>query len=166
MSKIAEFIMLVGLPATGKSTWITKFINASDKHYTVICLDDLVQQRCENAGMTYSDGYTIMVNDAVRDMYKIASDAIDNRENIIWDQTNLNIDIRKQKLDMIPDDDYHIVAAIFELDDEERRRRLTSRANETGKHIPSDVIETMINLYEQPEYSEGFHEIIRSTHAS
>jgi gluconate kinase len=56
---------------------------------------------------------------------------------------------------MLPD--YEHVAVVFQTpEQDELKRRLKSRP---GKVIPKRVVETMIELWEEPTEEEGFKEI-------
>ena len=75
--------------------------------------------------------------------------------DIIWDQTSTTTESRKKKFRMLPD--YEHIAIVFKTPEhDELVRRLNSRP---GKVIPWDVMETMINNWEEPYLDEGFNQI-------
>jgi predicted kinase len=75
--------------------------------------------------------------------------------DIIWDQTSTKISSRKKKFNMLPD--YEHIAIVFRTPPaEELIRRLSSRP---GKEIPTHVVDSMIEGWEEPTEDEGFTEI-------
>ena len=145
--------MLIGIPASGKSTWIK-----NHKHDAVIIdTDSYLDDVAYKAGLTYSNVFAAHSKAAEKAMYTKLAQAVKDRKDILWDQTNLTIKSRMKKLAMIPDD-YDKIAVIFKNPDhDELRRRLDSRP---GKDIPMPIIRNMINSYQPPHDSEGFDKVI------
>jgi predicted kinase len=80
-----------------------------------------------------------------------------NNNDIIWDQTSTTRASRARKFRMLPE--YSAIAVVFPTPEpEELAQRLASRP---GKTIPPEVIERMIEDWEEPDLSEGFEEIWR-----
>jgi tRNA uridine 5-carbamoylmethylation protein Kti12 len=78
-----------------------------------------------------------------------------NKLDIIWDQTSTTVHTRRKKIRMLPE--YYKIAVVFRTPDEaELARRLASRP---GKNIPEEVMQHMINSWEEPTKEEGFDEI-------
>lgn len=144
-----KFFMLIGLPASGKST----YCELMDLLGQRVSTDDYYDYLSERYGITYNEAFANPDNrkDAEKWMQDCLEHAIDNRKNIIWDQTNLSVKNRKKKLDKIPED-YYKVAIVFETP-ENHEFRLNNRP---GKTIPPHVIENMKNSYEPPTLAEGF----------
>lgn len=153
---MSELIMLVGVPGSGKSTYIKK-INADGK-YVVISTDDVLEEIASDMGLTYSDVHRTHIGFATKEMFNRAKKAISDGKPIIWDQTNMTVKSRKKKLNMFPSS-YDKKAIVFSIDDFELKKRLKKRAEETGKFIPDHVIKSMINSYIAPSKSEGFSKI-------
>jgi tRNA uridine 5-carbamoylmethylation protein Kti12 len=75
--------------------------------------------------------------------------------DIIWDQTSTTITSRKKKFNMLPN--YKMIAVVFPTPDPlELSIRLKNRP---GKEIPQDVLNSMIDGWEEPSADEGFDEI-------
>jgi predicted kinase len=84
--------------------------------------------------------------------------ARDKGMDIIWDQTSTTISTRAKKFRMLPD--YYAIAVVFPTPEpEEHQKRLASRP---GKVIPSEVLQSMIDRWEEPTEEEGFKEIWRT----
>ena len=83
--------------------------------------------------------------------------AIRDKADVVWDQTNLTKKSRAPKLAQIPDT-YEKVAVYFSTpSDQELKRRLDGRI---GKTIPANVVLAMKSQLESPAQSEGFDRVI------
>jgi predicted kinase len=81
--------------------------------------------------------------------------AREHGHTVIWDQTSTTIKSRERKFRMLAD--YEHIAVVFRTPELSiLKERLTSRP---GKEIPWDVVESMINKWEEPTKEEGFKEI-------
>lgn len=152
-----EAFILVGLPGSGKSTWIRTAMNRDD--YAVISSDDEIEKYAQSKGLTYSDVFQDYVKTATVKMNKNFDDAVKANRNIIWDQTNLTPKKRKSILQKLPKQ-YRKIAVVFTVDPDELQRRLDRRAQEEGKHIPQHIMTSMKSTFQMPTKDEGFHEII------
>lgn len=155
-----KFVMLVGLPASGKSTWATKQIAYLEKNnisYVVISSDDYIEAKAAELGKTYAEVFSQFIGDAGKNMMVVLKQALaDGVEFIIWDQTNLDVKTRGKKLALVPDD-YTKSAVIFDRpEDEEWDRRLNSRP---GKTIPRHILDAMESRVVHPTFDENFDEI-------
>ena len=145
--------MLVGIPGSGKSTWV---MNNAPKDAVVLSTDDYLQAKADEAGTTYDAVFSSMIQSATVHMERSKREAISNSLSVVWDQTNLTRSARKRKL--LGFDNYHKVAVVFDIPErDELRKRLASRP---GKNIPDDVIESMISQFQIPTTKEGFDEVI------
>lgn len=145
--------MLVGVPASGKTTW-TKNNRGSA---LVASSDDYIEQQAEKLGSTYSDVFDKFIKAANTHAIETARKAFSNKEDLIWDQTNLTKTGRRNKLKMVPKD-YKKVAIFFPTPHTDvLKKRLASRP---GKNIPDYVITSMIKTIEKPTSDEGFDEVI------
>lgn len=151
-----NLIVLVGLPGSGKSTWCDEFLSKCSEDFTIISSDAEVEKLCEAAGTTYSEGFSRYVGKATAIMKQKVREAVNKKENIVWDQTNMNVKKRKSIFNDVGNE-YYKIAVVFELDDEkELQRRLQYREETTGKHIPAHVITNMAKSYVRPTKQEGF----------
>ena len=144
---------LVGVPGSGKSTWIANQDWAKD--CVVVSTDAFVEDYAKECGSTYSEVFDDYMPTAVKLMADQVVRAREAGRNIIWDQTSVSISSRTKKFNMLPD--YEHIAVVFRTpDSEELDRRLASRP---GKTIPKNVIRSMINNFDMPSEDEGFKEI-------
>lgn len=146
--------MLVGVPGSGKSTWIKN----NDHDAIVLSTDNYIERAAEKHGKTYSEVFKDTIGQATDQMEKDLIQAVRNERDIIWDQTNLTAQSRKNKLGRIPRS-YKKVAVFFSVP-QNLRDRLASRP---GKTIPEPVIISMINQLQPPTKEEGFDEIVHAS---
>lgn len=148
-----KLYVLVGVPGSGKSTWVENQDWAKDCVY--VSTDHHVEAYAKSVGKTYSEVFKDYMPTAVNLMAADVIDARDAGRDIIWDQTSTTIASRKKKFNMLPD--YYAIAVVFRTpDDAELTRRLDSRP---GKHIPSHVMRSMISGWDEPTEDEGFKEV-------
>ena len=153
---MAKCYLLIGIPGSGKSTWIKS--QPFDWSRTVVAsTDDYVDAEALRQGKTYSEIFKDTMPDAVAYMAKTVVDAVKEGKDIIWDQTSVTVPSRAKKFRMLPSS-YDVIAVVFKTPDEaELARRLKSRP---GKEIPKYVIESMRANWQEPTKAEGFGSII------
>ena len=145
--------ILVGVPGSGKSTWI----NRQDwSHDCVIAsTDNFVEAYARSVNKTYSEVFDSVMKNAVTMMVDTVVKAVAEDKDIIWDQTSTTVGSRKKKLKML--DGYTKIAVVFKVPEAtELARRLKCRP---GKHIPDHVMKQMISGFEHPTLEEGFDQI-------
>ena len=147
--------MLVGVPGSGKSTWVNRQIEQMDKYY-IASTDRLLEIYASMRGATYDDVFKENIGYAEKAMLTHVKDAIMYNYDIIWDQTNISRKSRAKKLAMIPNT-YDKIAVFFPTPETgELDRRLASRK---GKTIPPYVLDGMVEMLEEPRMDEGFDTI-------
>ena len=145
--------MLVGVPASGKSTWIKNQDWALG--LTVVSTDAFVEDYARAQGKTYSAVFEDYMPQAVDLMVEQVVRARELGHTIIWDQTSTTVASRKRKFNMLPH--YYHIAVVFNTPPRtELNKRLASRP---GKEIPDTVLEEMLASFEMPTEEEGFNEI-------
>lgn len=145
--------MLVGVPASGKSTWVRQNQGSA----LVASSDDYIEHQAEKLGSTYSDVFDKFIKAANTHAIETARKAFSDNLDLIWDQTNLTKTGRRNKLKMVPHS-YKKIAVFFPTPHEDvLKKRLASRP---GKNIPDYVITSMSKTIEKPSKEEGFDEVI------
>ena len=148
-----KLYVLVGVPASGKSTWIKNQDWALGLN--IVSTDVWVEDYANRMGKTYSDVFDEYMPTAVKLMADHAVKCRENNHDIIWDQTSTTVLSRAKKIRMLPD--YYKIAVVFKTPPmEELKTRLASRA---GKVVPMEIVESMIANWEEPTKEEGFDEI-------
>jgi predicted kinase len=145
--------MLIGVPGSGKSTWIKNQDWAKD--CAIVSTDNWVEMEAERVGKTYSEIFDDYMPKAVKLMANHVELARDKGMDIIWDQTSTTLASRRRKFNMLPK--YEHIAVVFKTPEpEELARRLNSRP---GKTIPDHVMKRMIEGFDPVELEEGYSEI-------
>ena len=144
---------LIGVPGAGKSTWV------SNQNWmlglTIVSTDMWVDIESKRLGKTYSEIFTDYMPTAVNLMAEQVVFARDHEHTIIWDQTSTTVKSRERKFRMLPD--YEHIAIVFRTPDlDVLKERLASRP---GKDVPWEIVQSMINNWEEPTEEEGFKEI-------
>jgi predicted kinase len=150
---MSKCYQLVGVPASGKSTWVKNQDWAVD--CVIVSTDDFVEDYAKEVGSTYSEVFADYMPTAVKLMADRVVRAREAGKDIIWDQTSTTVKSRTRKFNMLPD--YEHIAVVFKTPEhKELMRRLMGRP---GKEIPDHVIYSMIGSWEDPTEEEGFKEI-------
>ena len=150
---MAKCYQLIGVPASGKSTWVK--LQDWAKDCVVVSTDEFVEDYAKEVGSTYSEVFDAYMPTAVKLMADKVVRAREQGKDIIWDQTSTTEGARRKKFNMLPD--YEHIAVVFKTPEmDELKRRLASRP---GKNIPSQVMVQMIRGLVMPTLDEGFTEI-------
>jgi len=150
---MANCYQLIGVPGSGKSTWIKNQPWAKD--CVIVSTDNFVDAYAKEVGSTYSEVFESYMPTAVKLMADQVVRARNEGKDIIWDQTSVNVKSRRRKFNMLPN--YEHIAVVFETPTMHvLMKRLASRP---GKNIPWSVMQSMIHSMELPTLSEGFAEI-------
>jgi predicted kinase len=152
---MAKCYQLVGVPGSGKSTWIKNQDWAVD--CVVVSTDEFVEDYARECGSTYNEVFDDYMPTAVNLMADQVVRAREAGKDIIWDQTSTTQKSRARKFRMLPEYD-HIAVVFTTPEQDELAKRLASRP---GKNIPAHVMRSMINHFEMPDEEEGFKEIWR-----
>lgn len=137
----SQVIVLSGLPASGKSTWIEN--NAGS--LPVICLDAI---RAEMKVKPWEDQSKVM-----QVAFDKAREYLRNHRTFIWDATCLNHDTRKKILGLGRDYSAFTNVVYLECDDIERNKR--NRSREECKRVPDDIMDKMKEHVVPPTFDEA-----------
>ena len=150
---MSKCYQLIGVPAAGKSTWIKDQIWALG--LTVVSTDAFVEDYAKTQGKTYSEVFKDYMPQAVELMAQQVVRAREHGHTIIWDQTSTTIASRTRKFNMLPD--YEHIAVVFRTPPVDvLKERLASRP---GKEVPWEIVQGMIDNWDEPTNEEGFKEI-------
>lgn len=83
-------VVMVGLPATGKSTRVREHSTMNPDVF-VYSTDSLLEEWAAEEGKTYNEVFNDLIDNATREMNRMLGSAIRNRMDIVWDQTNLSV---------------------------------------------------------------------------
>ena len=145
--------MLIGISGSGKSTWI-QHQNFNMDDTVIVSTDNIIEERAAAKGMTYSDVFQDEIKSATAEMNNRIKLAIEQKKNVVWDQTNLTVKSRRPKVIQFSEE-YEKIAVCFATPDEvELKRRLNNRP---GKVIPANIVLAMKSQLQMPTVEEGFH---------
>lgn len=151
--------ILIGLPGSGKSTWVAKYIAGRDPAPVVLSLDDQIDEMAAETGGDYN---SVLAETNVRALtaalYRDLRTAVLDSRDIIIDQTHMSAKSRCAKLAMVPER-YTKTAVLFVVPDQVLRQRLDERQRATGKCVGWEVINRMARKYDAPTRKE-FDKII------
>lgn len=147
--------ILVGVPASGKSTWL-EHLNWYVATW-FISTDATIEGVAGMHGMTYNQAFSHLIKFAEQVMWSDLQRAADRGDPIYIDRTNMTARARKKFIDFLKPFGYEFECVVFPTPEpEEWKRRLDSRP---GKTIPQEVLDRMVDSYEMPLMSEGFTKI-------
>lgn len=153
-------VVMVGLPALGKSTIIKTLKTDNVWVYSTDAYIDVI---AEDNGITYSEAFASNIDDAIRFNEQKLQTMIDLGYDIIWDQTNLGVGKRSKIVRRMKQAGYTVNCvcllppeAGWVDDQKEWARRLNNRV---GKTIPAHVLANMIESFVVPSADEGFDKI-------
>lgn len=142
-----EFIMMVGLSGSGKSTFASKYDIPNTYFETKRISSDEVRERICGDAKDQSRN-----NEVFEILHKEIINALKSNYNVIFDATNLTIKDRRsilQKIKNIPCIKRCIIMTT-PIDICRKRNSIRDRV------VPDDVITRQINKFEIPFYEEGF----------
>lgn len=151
----AKFIMTIGVPGAGKSTWIEKCVKLNPEADIEVLSSDAIRE--EVFGDVNDQSHNTEVFEI---LHKRVFAALKQRKTVIYDATNLSRKRRKgflNSLKSLENDSFKIkrIAVVIAATIEDCLKRNWSRA----RHVPDEVIISMYKKIQMPKYSEGWDEI-------
>ena len=146
-----KYTMLIGVPASGKSTWREQYAGSA----VVISTDDIIEQTAVAGSRTYNEVFKENIKFAQQLAEQRMKEAFNATLDVVHDQTNLTVKSRKSKLAMVPEN-YEKIAVVFLTPNEEEWQR---RLDRPGKSIPQNILLGMRDTMQFPEPEEGFDRI-------
>jgi predicted kinase len=157
------FIMLVGIPGSGKSSWLnqlvplptfnnTRYVAFKDMPFAVVCPDEVRRQFGNVSDQSNNRKVWVYV---YADVKKFLEDGI----NVILDATNVTTRTRKEFMLGLPK--CKKMARVFTIDPEEayKRVRLDINSGKDRSDVPKEVIDRMYRKFQHTITvleSEGF----------
>ena len=140
--------ILIGPPASGKTTFRNHILERHNNFHLVLSTDDILMEMCTD-GMTYANSFELNYKKAEKQLYERLNDGWSHP--VIWDQTNTTknkIDKIKQLLEKSP---FETLYFLMNNSESECIERNSKRPD--GRKIPNHVIRSMsANLYIPDNY--------------
>jgi len=160
--KDAEFIMMAGLPACGKTYWAQKHMDANPtKSYVLLGTNAVIDQmkiNNLNRQRNYAERWDELISQATPIFNKLVEIAGKAPRNIILDQTNVYKNARTRKVTAFQD--FGTRKCITIVNDEDTlAERTQKREREEGKFVPVHAVNQMRGHFVAPELDDGFTEL-------
>lgn len=130
-------IVLIGLPASGKTSWCQKFY----------------------PGFTRLDGDTLKTGPKVA---AALEQCLQNGNNSIVDATNTTLERRRAVIEVAQRYSAWILGVVFKVDAATCVARAKERAHQGGSKVPAVAIYNLNSKYQPPAIEEGFHVLVDS----
>ena len=149
--------ILIGLPACGKTTYVYKMYK--DKHTFIYSTDDILEKIALEQNKSYDDVWADNFKNAQKQANEDLEKAINNKMDIVWDQTNLTKKKRSYIIERMQKSGYQIRGVHFIKPEENSEHYVEWRTrldNRPGKTIPNHILNSMYETYQEPQIEEGF----------
>ena len=148
-----KFTMLVGLPASGKSTYAKEIANLFEEA-VIVSSDDLRVELFGDVEATDKESNQMVF----QTLHKRVKELLLSGKNVIYDATNINSNRRKAFLKEISNKKYKNVfkeCVYFSIEIQDCYANNSNR----NRHVPSEVIDRMYKTFNVPMYNEGWDNI-------
>lgn len=158
-----EIFILIGLPGSGKSTWVKERLQNATRPTTVVSSDDILEAWGREYGLNYSEAFSQINHHWLKSQVnKTFDEAVARGDDIILDRTNMSAKARNAFLSRTKPNTKK-TAVVFSVPHDVLMQRLKNRAEATGKTIPGKVITDMMAMYNPPTTKE-FDEVCYIQH--
>jgi len=134
--------MMVGAPASGKSTWATDYANKNNCAY--VCTDSIRAEIGKGEDDQEASGPAWFI------AQKRVGEWLSIGKNVVVDATNIDSKTRKRWIKIAKEFDADTVAVVFEIDRDELIKRDAKRKRTVGP----DVIDNFLEKYVRPDNTE------------
>jgi predicted kinase len=149
---------MVGPPLSGKDTYLK---NNDFNDFVVVSRDDILMSL--HTTSDYSEAFNSVDQKMVDKLLnRKIQECIDTELNVVINMTNLTKKSRNRHLCKFPKEKYEKIAIVFpKLDLSDYITRNDKRKNEENKYIPTSVVQSMIENWQEVTEEEGFDTIIK-----
>eukprot|EP01018_Ginkgo_biloba_P022415 Gb_25249 [translate_table: standard] len=145
-TKECEVLMMVGLPASGKTTWAEKWAKEHPEKRYMVLGTNLALDQMKVPGLlrkqNYGERFDRLMDRATGIFNTVLDKAAKTSRNYILDQTNVYKSARKRKLRSFVD--YYKIAVVVFPTEEELKARSAKRFKEMGKEVPPEAVNEML----------------------
>lgn len=142
--------MLVGIPASGKSSWAIKLLDVSERKACYISSDEIRETVFGNvADMSHNEEvFQIMKHTMVK--------ALENNNDVILDATFITAKERAPLIDAATQYGAEMIAYYIRTDIPSALRRNARR----DRKVPEEIIRRRLEELEEPRQEEGFSRVV------
>ncbi|KAM1593119.1 hypothetical protein FF1_036832 [Malus domestica] len=150
--RACEVVMMVGLPASGKTTWAEKWAKQHPEKRYIVLGTNLILDQMKVPGLlresNYGERFHFLMNRATDIFNVLLSRAATTPRNYIIDQTNVYKSARKRKLK--PFAFFRKIAVVVFPSPEVLSVRSEKRMEEMGKELPAEAVNNMLANFVLP----------------
>ncbi|KAK8967332.1 hypothetical protein KSP40_PGU001407 [Platanthera guangdongensis] len=163
-----EVLMMVGLPASGKTTWAEKWVNEHPEKRYMLLGTNLALDLMKVPGLlrkhNYGQRFELLMDRATGIFNTLLARAAKTPRSYILDQTNVYKSARIRKLKSFVK--YRKIAVVIFPMPDDLKSRAAKRFEEMGKEVPADAVNEMLANFILPTSTnmsgstERFDEVI------
>ncbi|XP_037740321.1 heterogeneous nuclear ribonucleoprotein U-like protein 1 isoform X3 [Chelonia mydas] len=157
-----EILMMVGLPAAGKTTWAIKHAAANPAKKYNILGTNAIMDKMRVMGLrrqrNYAGRWDVLIQQATQCLNRLIQIAARKKRNYILDQTNVYGSAQRRK--MRPFEGFQRKAIVICPTDEDLKDRTIKRTDEEGKDVPDHAVLEMKANFTLPEAGDFLDAVI------
>lgn len=156
-----EVIMMVGLPACGKTFWANRYLNDHPEKKFNILGTNAIMDRMKVMGLmrkrNYHCRWDALIKQASDILNKVFKIAERKNRNYILDQTNVYFSARRRKMNNFHG--FRRIAAVIVNSNGVLKERTEMREKEEGKIVPQSAVMEMKANFVLPQVGEVFDDV-------
>ncbi|XP_006871461.1 PREDICTED: heterogeneous nuclear ribonucleoprotein U-like protein 1 isoform X2 [Chrysochloris asiatica] len=157
-----EILMMVGLPAAGKTTWAIKHAASNPSKKYNILGTNAIMDKMRVMGLrrqrNYAGRWDVLIQQATQCLNRLIQIAARKKRNYILDQTNVYGSAQRRK--MRPFEGFQRKAIVICPTDDDLKDRTIKRTDEEGKDVPDHAVLEMKANFTLPDAGDFLDEVL------